>query len=78
MGTVNTSAIFSWMMEKMQQIWQKKSNNSPLPNMTTENIMDKVFIAELLYSVIMVYFDNVVETLKHYQCTVKLANLSFF
>ena len=66
MGAVNASALFSWMMEKMKQIWQKKADNIPLPLTTTENIIDDVFLVALLYEVMMAYFDIVAETLKHY------------
>ena len=66
MGAVNTSALFLWMMEEMRQIWQKKADDIPLPHTTTENITVDVFLAALLYDVMMAYFDIVVETLKHY------------
>ena len=78
MGTVNMSALFSWMMEEMRQIWQKKSDDIPITHTTTENIIDDVFLAAFLYDVMMVYFDIVAETLKHYRCTLKLAKCRFF
>ena len=67
MGEVNASALFSWMMEEKRQILQKKANEIPLPHTITENNIDDIFLAVILYKVMIACFDIVEDTLKRYR-----------
>ena len=68
----NAAPTFSAMMEDIWKIWQGNSDSENPPDTTTEDLINEIFLAELVFEVLMHCFYILFGFIKHYWGTLKL------